>query len=138
MEENQKIKNQIFHLSKETLTVKDVAIICKKINPKLEIVETKDEIPNLGYTISNKELFKNWFSIYTAYLRSIKDMIEKWKFVENKNNLSIFYGKRICYNRGKINNFELTESINLIGHITSRNRKSKPLPPCSRTEMLGY
>ena len=31
MEENQKIKNQIFHLSKETLTVKDVALICKKI-----------------------------------------------------------------------------------------------------------
>ena len=61
MEENQKIKNQIFHLSKETLTVKDVAIICKKINPKLEIIETKDEIPNIGYTISNKKLLKTGF-----------------------------------------------------------------------------
>tara|TARA_B100000902_G_scaffold3870_1_gene4950 strand:+ start:10447 stop:13008 length:2562 start_codon:yes stop_codon:yes gene_type:complete len=122
MEENKKIKNQIFHLSKETVTVKDVALICKKINPKLEIIETKDEIPNLGYTISNKKLLKTGFRFLYNLKEAIKDMIEKWKFVENKNNLEhIFYGENeFVDKRGKINNFELTEPINLIGHITSK------------------
>ena len=49
------INREMFHLSKESMTVKEVAEICKKFNPKLNIIETDDEIPNLGYTISNKE-----------------------------------------------------------------------------------
>ena len=83
---------------------------------------TKDEIPNLGYTLSNKKLLKTGFRFLYNLEESIKDMIEKWKFVENKNNLEhIFYGENeFVDNRGKINNFELTESINLIGHITSK------------------
>ena len=37
MEENTKIKNETFHLVNETCTVKDVAEICKKFNPKIKI-----------------------------------------------------------------------------------------------------
>ena len=36
MEENFKIKNEIFHLVNEQTTVKQVAEICKKINPNLK------------------------------------------------------------------------------------------------------
>ena len=61
MEENHNIKNEIFHLSSENTTVKDVALLCKKINPKLNVIETNDEIPNLGYTLSNKKLLKTGF-----------------------------------------------------------------------------
>ena len=53
---------EIFHLSNESVTIKDVANICKKINPKVEIIETDDEIPNLGYTISNKKLISTGFN----------------------------------------------------------------------------
>ena len=51
MAEN-KIQNEIFHLSKENMTVKEVAMLCKEINPNLTIIETNDEIPNLGSFIS--------------------------------------------------------------------------------------
>ena len=53
-----KIKNEIFHLVNEQTTVKQVAQICKKINPQLTLEVTKDEIPNAGYTLSNKKLLK--------------------------------------------------------------------------------
>ena len=56
MEENEKIKKETFNLVKETVTVKQVAEICKKHNPKVIIKTTQDEIPNLGYTLSNKKL----------------------------------------------------------------------------------
>ena len=56
MEENKKIKKETFNLVKETVTVKEVAEICKKYNPKVTIKLTEDEIPNLGYTLSNKKL----------------------------------------------------------------------------------
>ena len=42
-------------LTKDTLTVKEVAEICKKINPKVTLKETNDEIPNLGFSLSNKK-----------------------------------------------------------------------------------
>ena len=43
-------------MTKESVTVKEVAEICQKINPKLKIKVTDDEAPNLGYTLSNKKL----------------------------------------------------------------------------------
>ena len=37
MEERNEIKYEIFNLTKDTLTVKEVAEICKKHNPKIKI-----------------------------------------------------------------------------------------------------
>ena len=54
MGDNEKIKKETFNLVKETVTVKEVAEICKKHNSKVTIKMTDDEIPNLGYTLSNK------------------------------------------------------------------------------------
>jgi quercetin dioxygenase-like cupin family protein len=122
MAENESVKREIFHLSKESCTVKEVAEICKKINPTLEIVETQDEIPNLGYTISNQKLLNTGFKFLYSLEQSIKEMIDNWS---KKNiNPALEYidrgGKEFVDERGKILNYELTEPINLIGYIESK------------------
>ena len=61
MGENEKIEKETFNLVKETVTVKEVAEICKKYNPKVITKTTDDEIPNLGYTLSNKKLLRTGF-----------------------------------------------------------------------------
>ena len=121
--EESNIKNEIFHLSKESLTVKDVALICKKINPKINIIETKDEIPNPGYSISNKKLLNTGFKFLYGLEESIKEMFEKWH-TNNKEKLELEYIRRgekdFIDARGKISNYELSEPINLIGYIESK------------------
>ena len=121
--EESKIQNEIFHLSKESLTVKEVALICKKINPKVNIVETNDEIPNPGYSISNKKLLNTGFKFLYGLEKSIEDMVEKWS-LKNNQNLKLEYIKRgqkeFIDSRGKISNYELSEPINLIGYIESK------------------
>ena len=120
--EESNIKNEIFHLSKESKTVKEVALICKKINPKLNIIETEDEIPNPGYSISNKKLLNTGFKFLYSLEESIKEMIEKWS--QNNQILELEYIKRgekeFIDSRGKISNYELSEPINLIGYIESK------------------
>jgi nucleoside-diphosphate-sugar epimerase/quercetin dioxygenase-like cupin family protein len=122
MEEKEKIQSEIYNLTKDTLTVKEVAEICKKNNPKITLRETNDEIPNLGFSLSNKELLKTGFKFLYGLNESIKEMITKW----SKQNLikdlehvrdgdNLFIDKR-----GKISNHELTEPINLIGLIDSK------------------
>ena len=121
--EESNVKNEIFHLSKEALTVNDVALICKKINPKINIVETNDQIPNPGYTISNKKLLNTGFKFLYNIEESIKEMVEKWSANKLKK-LELEYIKRgekdFIDSRGKISNYELSEPINLIGYIDSK------------------
>jgi nucleoside-diphosphate-sugar epimerase/dTDP-4-dehydrorhamnose 3,5-epimerase-like enzyme len=113
---------EIFHLSKENMTVKEVAEICKEINPNLSIIETDDEIPNLGYTISNKKLLSTGFEFRYNIKDSIKEMITNWS--EKSTNKDLEYvvkgEKEYIDKRGKISNYELTEPINLIGYIESK------------------
>lgn len=120
MSENE-IEKEIFHLSKENMTVKDVANICKEINPNLTIIETEDEIPNLGYTISNNKLLSTGFEFRYNIYDCIKEMITNWSEKSQPRELEyIIKGdKEFIDNRGKISNYELTEPINLIGYIES-------------------
>ena len=122
MEENTKIQKETFHLVKEQTTVKKVAEICKKINPKINLVVTKYKTPNPGYTLSNKKLLKTGFKFLYNLEDSIEQMIGHWSFKENKNNLEeVFKGRNeFIDQRGKISNFELPEPINLIGYIESK------------------
>ncbi len=122
MEENKKIKKEIFHLVNEQTTVKKVAEICKKFNPKVTLEVTEDETPNLGYTLSNKKLLKTGFKFLYNLESSVQQMIEKWSFKENKNNLEqIFKGENeFVDSRGKISNYELPEPVNLVGYIESK------------------
>ena len=122
MEEKTNIKNEIFHLVNEQSSVKKVANICKKINPKVKLIVTDDEVPNKGYTLSNKKLLNTGFNFLYKLEDSISEMISKWKFQKDENNLEYVYeGKNeFIDQRGKISNYELTEPINLIGYIESK------------------
>ena len=122
MEEKNDINSEIFNLTKETLTVKQVAEVCKKYNPKITLKETNDEVPNLGFSLSNKKLLNTGFEFLYNLDQNIKEMIQKWskqnlikdlEFVKDGENL--FVDKR-----GVISNHELTEPINLIGMIDSK------------------
>jgi len=122
MEEREDISSEIFNLTKDTVTVKEVAEICKKYNPKITLRETNDEIPNLGFSLSNEKILKTGFKFLYTLDQSIKDMISKW----SKQNLiedleHIRDGENdFIDERGKISNHELTEPINLIGLIDSK------------------
>ena len=56
MEEREDLSSETFNLTKDTLTVKEVAEICKKHNPKITLRETNDEVPNLGFSLSNDKI----------------------------------------------------------------------------------
>ncbi len=122
MEENNKINSDIFNLTKDTLTVKEVAEICKKHNPKVNLRETNDEIPNLGFSLSNKKLLSTGFEFLYNLNQNIKEMIEKWSRQDLKKDLEYVNNAENIFidNRGKISNHELTEPINLIGLIDSK------------------
>ena len=122
IEEREDIFNETFNFTKDTKTVKEIADICKKINHKVTLRETNDEIPNLGFSLSNKKILKTGFKFLYALEESISEMILKW----SKQNLikDLEYVKdgqnEYIDKRGKISNHELTEPINMIGLIHSK------------------
>ncbi len=122
MEERVDINQEIYNVTKETVTVKEVAQICKKYNGKTQLRETNDEIPNLGFSLSNKKLLNTGFRFLYNLDENIKEMINKW----SKQNLIkqlefVKKGENIFRDqRGEISNHELTEPINLIGLINSK------------------
>ena len=122
MEENNGINSEIFNLTKDTVTVKKVAEICKKYNSKINLKETNDEIPNLGFSLSNIKLLKTGFKFLYNLDHSIKEMIQKWSKQELKKDLEyVKNGENLFIDkRGSISNHELTEPINLIGLIESK------------------
>jgi nucleoside-diphosphate-sugar epimerase/2-polyprenyl-3-methyl-5-hydroxy-6-metoxy-1,4-benzoquinol methylase/quercetin dioxygenase-like cupin family protein len=122
MEEKDKIQKETFNLVKDEVTVKEVAEICKKYNSKVTIRETDDEIPNLGYTLSNKKLLNTGFKFLYSLDGCISEMIKKWSFVKDEKDLEYKSRgeKEYIDERGKISNYELTEPINLIGYIESK------------------
>jgi len=120
--ENDSIINETFHLVNEQKTVKEVAEICKKYKPNIELTSTNDEVPNLGYTLSNKKLLLTGFKFLYNLDESIKEMIDNWseKEIRPKLEYTVQGGKEFIDERGKILNYELTEPINLIGYIESK------------------
>jgi nucleoside-diphosphate-sugar epimerase/dTDP-4-dehydrorhamnose 3,5-epimerase-like enzyme len=114
---------EIFHLSNESKTIKEVSDICKKINPLVNIIETEDEIPNMGYTISNKKIKLSGFKFLYDLESSMFEMISNWspKNINPNFEFKIKGQKEFVDERGKISNFELTEPINLIGYIESKS-----------------
>ena len=122
MEEKNEINSEIFNLTKDTLAVRDVANICKKYNPKILIKETNDEIPNLGFSLSNKKLLNTGFKFLYNLDQNIKEMIQKWSKQDLIKDLEhVKEGENLFIDeRGAISNHELTEPINLIGMIESK------------------
>ena len=122
MEEKSNISKELFNVTKETLTVKDVAEICKKHNPNIQLKETNDEVPNLGFSLSNKKLLNTGFKFLYALDESIKEMIHKWSKQDLIKDLEHVRDgtDEFVDARGKISNFELTEPINMVGLIDSK------------------
>ena len=122
MEEREDISSETFNLTKDTVTVKEVAEICKKHNPKVILKETNDEVPNLGFSLSNKKILNTGFKFLYSLDQSIKDMISKWSKQDLIKDLEhVRDGDNEYVDvRGKISNHELTEPINLIGLIDSK------------------
>ncbi len=122
MEEKENIISETFNLTKDTITVKEVAEICKKYNPNVTLKETNDEVPNLGFSLSNKKILKTGFKFLYSLDQSIKDMIFKWSKQDLIKDLEhVRDGENEYIDvRGKISNHELTEPVNLIGLIDSK------------------
>ncbi len=122
MEEKDNINRELFNLTKDTVTVKDVADICKKYNPNITLRETNDEIPNLGFSLSNEKILKTGFRFLYALDESIKEMIGKWSKQKLTKDLEHVRDgdNEFIDSRGKISNHELTEPINMIGLIDSK------------------
>ncbi|WP_435189583.1 NAD-dependent epimerase/dehydratase family protein [Pseudothioglobus sp. nBUS_23] len=122
MAEKNDISREVFHCSSDNTTVKKVAEICKEINSEVKLIETDDEIPNLGYTTSNKKILSTGFDFRYPLKESLKEMIKHWSKKNQFNTLELIQKgqKEFIDDRGKISNFELTEPINLIGYIESK------------------
>ena len=122
MEEREDISSDIFNLTKDTVTVKEVAEICKKYNPKITLKETNDEVPNLGFSLSNKKILNTGFKFLYALEESIQEMISKWSKQNLIKDLEHVRdgGNEFIDLRGKISNHELTEPINMIGLVESK------------------
>jgi len=122
MEERNDITDELFNLTKDTVTVKEVAEICKKNNPKVTLRETNDPIPNEGFSLSNSKILKKGFKFLYKLEESIKEMIEKWSTQDLIKDLEHVRDGTDEYvdDRGKISNHELTEPINMIGLINSK------------------
>ena len=78
--ENDGIKNEIFNCVNENTTVENVAKICKKINNKINVIPTDDEIPNLGYWLDNKKIINTGFTFLYNLDSCLEEMINAWKF----------------------------------------------------------
>ena len=122
MEERNDISSDIFNLTKDTVTVKEIAEICKKHNPRITLRATNDEIPNMGFSLSNKKILRTGFKFLYALDESIQEMIFKWSKQNLIKDLEHVRdgGNEFIDERGKISNHELTEPINLIGLIDSK------------------
>ena len=122
MEEREDLFSETYNLTKDTLSVKKVAEICKKYNPKITLRETNDEIPNLGFSLSNKKILNTGFKFLYNLEESIKEMIFKWSKLSITKDLEHVKNgeKEFVDKRGKISNHELPEPINLIGLIDSK------------------
>ena len=94
----------------------------QKYNPKVQLKETNDEIPNLGFSLSNQKILKTGFKFLYSLEKNIAEMIFKWSKHNMIMDLEYVRNSQNDYldKRGQINNFELTEPINLIGLIYSK------------------
>ena len=120
--ENKNINKEIFHLSNESVTIKELAEICKKVNKNLVLKSTDDEIPNRGYTLSNKKIKRTGFKFLYNLKESVEEMHEAWN--ERKlpeGNELIEVGKdNFVDDRGLISNYYFDDTINMLGYVESK------------------
>ena len=119
---NNEIKNEIFNCVNENLTVKQVAAICKKVNKSVQIVNTKDSVPNKGYSLSNKKIKTAGFEFLYNVEKSIEEMVGAWidrEIVTTNEEIEIG-ADNFEDDRGIISNYYFDDSINMIGYVESK------------------
>ena len=119
--ESKSITNEIFNVVNENLTVKEVASICKKINKRLDIIETSDEVPNKGYSLSNKKIKKTGFKFLYNFKNLAEEFLEDLRIEDLKDiNESLVKGTDdFIDERGIISNYYFENEINMIGYVES-------------------
>lgn len=69
---------EVFHCANENITVREIANICKKYS-NIEIIETNEEAPNKGFSLSNKKLLETGFIFQQTINNEIQKMIQLWQ-----------------------------------------------------------
>jgi nucleoside-diphosphate-sugar epimerase len=69
---------EIFNLTSESARVIEIAQIARKYNSSIKIEEVQDEVPNNGYTLSNKKILSTGFEFSQNLDEEIGRMIELW------------------------------------------------------------
>ncbi len=77
--ENPLFNREIFHCNGENKTIKEIAQICKTINPKIKIKKTKDKQPFGSYGMNNKKLLRTGFKFQHNIQQEILNMYKMWK-----------------------------------------------------------
>ena len=100
--------------------------ICKKYNPNIELINTNDEVPNLGYTLSNDKLLSTGFKFLYNLEDSIKEMITSWskKDIRPELEYTVQGGNEYIDERGKISNYELISFIFIHFYCCSESMKN--------------
>lgn len=81
---DQEFNQEIYNLSNQSLTVEEIAKICQKYSPDLEITKTNDPIPNLGYIFDYKKIIDTGFIFKENVDTHIFNMINYWKTNETR------------------------------------------------------
>ena len=125
--ENDDIRNEIYNCVNENLTVKQVADICKKINKDVQILNTKDSVPNKGYSLSNKKIKNAGFEFLYNVEKSIEEMVESWKdkAIITSNEEIETGADNFIDDRGIISNYYFDDSINMIGYVESKKETTR-------------
>ncbi len=120
--ENTETNNEIYHVANESMTIKELAQVCKKYNKDLILKNTNDEIPSKGTTLSNKKIKKAGFSFLYNINHAIEEMHAAWmKKDQILGNELLENGQDdFIDSRGVISNYYFEDSINMIGYVESK------------------
>lgn len=73
-----KLSREIYHICSEHKTVEELALICKKFAPNLEIEYSNQEVLNNGYTLSNQKILDTGFTFQQDIETEIGKMVKLW------------------------------------------------------------
>ena len=69
---------EIFNCVSENVKVVDIANFCKKCDKNTNIIITNEEVPNKGFTLSNKKILDAGFVFKQTLKEEIDKMIKMW------------------------------------------------------------
>ena len=125
--ENNEINKETFHIANESVTVKQLAEICKKVNKNLTLKSTDDLVPNSGYTLSNQKIKSTGFKFLYNLKDSVKEMHEAWneKLLIDENEVIETGKDKFIDDRGFISNYYFDDTVNMLGYVESKKHSMR-------------